>query len=53
LGEKKTGRKRKILLFLVTNLIAAACLVWSLRGAELHDLPDDLRRMSWGWIVVA
>ncbi|HEV8144851.1 MAG TPA: lysylphosphatidylglycerol synthase transmembrane domain-containing protein [Bryobacteraceae bacterium] len=53
MGEKKTGRKRKILLFLVTNLIAAACLVWSLRGAELHDLPDDLRRMSWGWIVVA
>jgi glycosyltransferase 2 family protein len=53
LGENKTGRKRKILLFLVTNLVSAACLYWTLRDAHLAELKDDLLTMNWWWVAVA
>lgn len=53
MGEKKKGRKRKILLFVVTNLISAVCLWWTLRDAHLSELKDDLLTMNWWWVVVA
>jgi len=53
LGENKRGRKRKILLVVITNLISAVCLYWTLRDAHLGELKDDLLTMNWWWVMVA
>jgi uncharacterized protein (TIRG00374 family) len=53
LGEKIVGRKRKILLFAVTNLISFACLIFALRDVRWADLQDDLKTMNWWWVVIA
>ena len=53
MGEKTVGRKRKILLFAVTNLISFACLIYALRDVRWADLQDDLRTMNWWWVIIA
>ena len=53
MGEKNVGRKRKILLFAVTNLISFGCLIFALRDVRWADLQDDLKTMNWWWVAVA
>ena len=41
-------------MFLVVgNLLSLACLVWTLREANLGELGQDLARMKWSWLVLA
>jgi uncharacterized protein (TIRG00374 family) len=53
LGEPKAGRKRKILLFVLTNLISLVCLIYALRDVRWADLKDDLATMNWWWVAIA
>ena len=41
------------MIFVLTNLVSVSLLVWSLRGAHLGELKEDLATMSWGWVGVA
>jgi glycosyltransferase 2 family protein len=53
LGEKNSGATRTRLVLVVTNILAAVCLVWSLRDVKLGALLDDLATMNWWWVGLA
>jgi uncharacterized protein (TIRG00374 family) len=40
-------------LLVIINAVSIASLVWSLRGAHLGELKDDLATMDWWWVGAA
>ena len=44
--------RARVLLVLI-NLVSFGCLVWSLHGANLGELRDDLATTDWKWIALA
>ena len=52
MGET-SSRGRHRLVLVLSNLVAVAALVWTLRDAHLSELKDDLATMNWGWVAVA
>lgn len=44
--------KARLLLVLV-NVLSIGALVWTLRGAKLGELKEDLATMDWKWVAFA
>ena len=40
-------------LFILTNLLSVACLMWVLNGAGLSHIWGEIRHMNWTWVLVA
>jgi len=53
LGEKNSSRTRSLMVLVAANLLSLGCLVWSLRGAHLGELKEDLATMDWWWVGLA
>jgi hypothetical protein len=47
------GDTRSRVLLILTYLASLGCLVWTLRGANLGELKDDLATMDWWWLGFA
>jgi uncharacterized membrane protein YbhN (UPF0104 family) len=47
------GDTRSRVLLILTYLASFGCLVWTLRGANLGELKDDLATMNWWWLGLA
>jgi uncharacterized membrane protein YbhN (UPF0104 family) len=47
------GENRSRVLLILTYLASLGCLVWTLRGANLGELKDDLATMNWWWLGFA
>ena len=47
------GDIRSRVLLILTYLLSLGCLVWTLRGANLGELKDDIATMDWWWLGVA
>ncbi len=47
------GDIRSRVLLILTYLASLGCLVWTLRGANLGELKDDLATMDWWWLGIA
>ncbi|HTB16183.1 MAG TPA: lysylphosphatidylglycerol synthase transmembrane domain-containing protein [Bryobacteraceae bacterium] len=47
------GDKRSRVLLILTYLASLGCLVWTLRGANLGELKDDIATMDWWWLGLA
>jgi uncharacterized protein (TIRG00374 family) len=47
------GDIRSRVLLVLTYLLSLGCLVWTLRGANLGELKDDLATMDWWWLGIA
>jgi uncharacterized membrane protein YbhN (UPF0104 family) len=47
------GDIRSRVLVVLTYLASLGCLVWTLRGANLGELKDDIATMDWWWLGVA
>ena len=47
------GDTRSRVLLILTYLASLGCLVWTLRGANLGELKEDLATMDWWWLGVA
>jgi glycosyltransferase 2 family protein len=47
------GDTRSRVLLILTYLLSFGCLVWTLRGANLGELREDLATMNWWWLGVA
>jgi uncharacterized protein (TIRG00374 family) len=50
LGERKPRSLRSRILFVVVNVVSLASLFWTLRGARLGELGNDLAEMNWWWV---
>ena len=46
------GRRKKI-VFLLTNVVSLACLIWVLTKVDFGELRADLAQMDWGWVALA
>jgi len=46
----KASRTRSRVFLVLTNLLSLGCLIWTLRGARLGELKDDLATMNWWWV---
>jgi uncharacterized protein (TIRG00374 family) len=53
LGEKNRSGIRSRVLLVLTYLVSIGALVWTLRGAKLGELKDDLAAMNWWWLGLA
>jgi uncharacterized protein (TIRG00374 family) len=53
LGQKKPRSLRSRILLVVINVVSVASLFWTLRGAHLSELKEDLREMNWWWVGLA
>ena len=53
MGDTNFSGIRARVLLILTYLASLACLVWTLRGAQLGELKDDLATMSWWWLALA
>jgi uncharacterized membrane protein YbhN (UPF0104 family) len=40
-------------IFIVTNLLSLACLIWVLKGAGLTHIWQEVRDLHWQWVTVA
>lgn len=40
-------------LILLTNIVSIACLAWVFHDMDLRSLVQDIKEMSWGWVLVA
>jgi len=47
------GDIRSRVLLILTYLASFGCLVWTLRGANLGELKDDILTMNWWWLGFA
>jgi len=47
------GDTRSRVLLILTYLASLGCLVWTLHGANLGELKDDLATMDWWWLGFA
>jgi uncharacterized membrane protein YbhN (UPF0104 family) len=47
------GEKRSRVLLILTYLLSLGCLVWTLHGANLGELKEDLATMDWWWLGFA
>ena len=50
MGERKPRSLRSRILFVIINVVSLASLVWTLRGARLGELGNDLAEMNWWWV---
>src|SRR6202795_37467 len=50
LGERKSRRARSLILLVVINVVSLASLIWTLRGAHLGELGNDIAEMNWRWV---
>jgi uncharacterized membrane protein YbhN (UPF0104 family) len=53
LGDTNFSGIRARVLLILTYLISLACLIWTLRDAQLGELKDDLATMNWWWLGLA
>lgn len=53
MGDGKSSRIRSRSFLVLTNLISIGALVWTLHGAKLGELRDDLATMNWWWVGIA
>lgn len=53
MGVTNLGGIRSRVLLILTYLASLGCLVWTLRGAKLGELKDDLATMDWWWLGFA
>jgi uncharacterized protein (TIRG00374 family) len=53
LGQKKPRSLRSRILLVVINVVSVASLFWTLRGAHLSELKQDLLEMNWWWVGLA
>ncbi len=52
-GDGSRKRYSQTLLILLINLLCLACLIWVLRGANLHLLRHEVAHLDWRWVAVA
>jgi len=50
LGERKSRGIRSRILLVAINVVSLASLIWTLRGAHLSELGNDLAEMNWWWV---
>jgi uncharacterized protein (TIRG00374 family) len=50
LGERKSRSVRSRILLVTINVVSLASLIWTLRGAHLGELGNDLAEMNWWWV---
>ncbi len=53
LGDNNRSGIRARVLLILTYLLSFGCLVWTLRGAKLGELKEDLASMNWWWLGIA
>ncbi len=52
-GDGSRKRFSQTPLILLINLLCLACLIWVLRGANLHLLRHEVAHLDWRWVAVA
>ncbi len=53
MGDTNFSGIRSRVLLILTYLASLGCLVWTLRGAKLGELKDDLATLDWWWLGFA
>jgi glycosyltransferase 2 family protein len=53
MSSEPARKLRSRIFFLVTNLIALICLVWTLHGAGFGQLRHEIAHLQWGWVAAA
>jgi hypothetical protein len=49
-AAERSKKVRSWALFIATNLLALACMIWVLKGAGLQQIWGEVRHMHWGWV---
>ena len=53
LSPERGAKFRRRIFFFGTNLISIICLAWTLHGASLGRLRQEVAHLDWGWVAVA
>ena len=52
-GDGSRKRFSQTLLIILINLFSLACLVWVVRGADIHLLRHEIAHLDWRWVSFA
>lgn len=52
-SPERTRKFRNWAIIIVTNLLSVVCLVWTLSGADLGQIWQDVRDINWHWVIFA
>src|SRR5690348_8701124 len=50
---ERTKRLRACIILILNNLISLACMISVLKGADLHQIWEQVQHMQWHWITFA
>ncbi|MDQ6758346.1 MAG: flippase-like domain-containing protein [Acidobacteriota bacterium] len=53
LSPERGKRLRTRIFFIATNVISVICLAWTLHGASLGRLRNEIAHLDWRWVLVA
>ncbi len=53
LSPERGAKLRRRIFFVGTNLISLICVGWTLHGASLGRLRQEVAHLDWGWVLLA